>query len=70
MKAFREVWLADEGSDERVDNTVNEGVDDVFKGGADDDTDGQLNDVAARDEFLEALKHGVSCVKGRLSRHV
>ena len=29
-----------------------------LEGGTDDDTDGQLNDVAARDEFLEALKHG------------
>ena len=65
-----EVRLAEDGADRGVEDVSHELVDDLLESLTDDDTDGHLDDVAASDEFLEALKHGISCVKGRLCRQV
>ena len=39
---------------------VTSAVDDRGERGADDDGDGQVDDVAAEDELLETLQHGYS----------
>ena len=33
-------------------------IDDPAEGGADDDADGEIDDIAAHGEFLEFLEHG------------
>lgn len=45
------------GVDDRLDDRGDEVVDDGLERATDDDRDGQLDDVAPKDEVLEALEH-------------
>lgn len=51
-----EIQPADDERDERVDDIVDERGDDGRERAADYDADGQVNDVAARDESLEFVE--------------
>ena len=56
---FVEAGLAEDGGDEPQEDFVSERVDDRLEGVADDDADGQIDDIAAHDEFLKTVKHGL-----------
>ena len=51
-----EVQPADDERDERIDDIVDERGDDGRERAADNDADGQVNDVAARDEYFEFIE--------------
>ena len=51
--------LAEDGGDEPQEDFVSERVDNRLEGVADDDADGQIDDIAAHDEFLKTVKHGL-----------
>ena len=55
-----EVGLADDGSQERIDNFFSERGDDGREGSADDDGDSKINDVATQNEIAESFEHEVS----------
>ena len=52
--------LAGQGRDERVDDVVDQRGDDGGEGGAEDDGDREVDDVAAEDEVSESLEHDMS----------
>jgi hypothetical protein len=51
------IWLADEGGDEGRKQVLGEGGDYAAEGRADNNADGHVHDVAAKDEFFEAAEH-------------
>src|SRR5690606_26092674 len=52
-----EVGRTDEQTDERHDEAVDQATDHTGEGRADDDRDREVENVAARDEFLETAEH-------------
>ena len=52
-----EVWLADKGAEQGVDDLVGQGGNDAGEGGADDDGDGEVHHIAAQDEVTKAFEH-------------
>jgi hypothetical protein len=52
-----EVGFADDGAEERVNDFFCESRDDSGEGGADDDGDGEVHDVATQNEVAESLEH-------------
>ncbi len=62
-----EVGLAYGGAEEWGDDVFNERFGDVGEGGTDDDGDGQIDDVATKDEVAKAFDHcGSPWSEGRL----
>ncbi len=51
--------------DDGVEDSLDEARDDRRECGADDDGDGEVDHVAAKDELLEALQHGYSLLVRR-----
>ena len=60
-----EVWFPDNCRDERIDDVLGEGCDDAGEGCADDDGDGQIQDIAAEDEVTKAFEHRLISLKRR-----
>src|SRR5262245_17219268 len=56
-KVVAEVEATENRPDDRHDQIVDDGVDDLAKGGANDDADGQIERIAFECEFLEFLPH-------------
>jgi hypothetical protein len=54
---IREVGLAYDRSNKRGDDVFDEGFGDGGEGGTDDDGDGQIDDVATKDEVAKAFDH-------------
>ena len=54
------VGFSKQPSDSRVNHLANKVVDDWAEGIGNDDSDGEFDDIAAHDEFLETLYHGES----------
>ena len=59
------VWWGAGGREAGVSDAVNGGGGDGREGGSEDDTDGERDEGAARDEVGESVGHGFSCVSGR-----
>ncbi len=52
-----EVGLTDDGSNKRCDDVVDERFGDGGESGTDDNGDGQIDDVATKDEIAKAFDH-------------
>lgn len=57
---FAEVDAAQQNTDERHENVIDERCNDLAEGAANDDCHGKVEHVAAHNEVLEFLEHGVS----------
>jgi hypothetical protein len=67
-----EVGLADDGSEERVDDSFSQRGDDGRECGSDDDGDSKIDDVATQNEIAESFEHVVSLLRSVVpgtSRH-
>src|SRR5205823_14186269 len=69
------VWLPAEDTDEWLNEVLDQRLNDLTECGANDDADGEIDDVAAQQEFLEAaniaarfMQHGTGCVAGHENR--
>src|SRR5581483_4731284 len=63
-----EARLSDERRDQRRDQILHEGVHHRGERGADDDRDGEVDDVPARDELCEAFEHACLFSKSGTAR--
>lgn len=52
-----EVWLADGGGDEGIEDIAHQGCDDGIEGRADDDGDSQIDNVAAQNKVSKTFEH-------------
>jgi len=50
---------AEDDADDRHEDVIDERIDDRPEGAADDDADGKVHDVAARDKCLEFIEHSI-----------
>ena len=58
MKRLVKSRAAGREADDRHHDVGDEGVDDPLECGADDDADGEIDDVAFGDELAELVQHG------------
>src|SRR6185503_2408854 len=59
-----QIHLAGDCGDEGVDEALEEPLNDGAEGCADDDSDGEVNNVAPHHEILETLEHGCEFLSG------
>src|SRR5579859_1418893 len=62
-----EVRLADDGREQRVQDVANQRGDDGAEGRAQNDRDGQVDDVAAKNEVPESLEHVGDLLESKMS---
>jgi hypothetical protein len=64
-----EVWLADDGSEEGIDDFFSQRGDDGRECGSDDDGDSKVDDVATQNEIAESFEHVVNLLGQSCRRH-
>jgi hypothetical protein len=67
LKSTPPVDAAGDEADRRHDDVVHERFDDSGEGGADDDADRHVHDVAAQRKFLEFFQHRPSLLRSLVS---